>query len=204
MQLLTDGSDNNPTLGFCLTMISQHGGSWPPTEEVLAREFVNWLDFHSMLTRSRLTELCRTKGVNLSFVPLPQEIRGFNCAFQEKKEIVITKHELAPFADSHTLMHEFRELLEHEFAALGYATIGVKDSLEEQAEIFAAFSRMEAITKDLPSFIEMAQSIEKNWARYLAYAFWLVFSLVYLFSCIYLPQLEEIGAEAKRQRYVRT
>jgi len=147
--------------------------------------------------------LCRTKGVNLSFVPLPQEIRGFNCAFQEKKEIVITSHELAPFADSHTLMHEFRELLEHEFVALGYATIDV-DSLETQAEMFAMLARMEALTKDLPSFIEMAQSVERNWARYLAFVFWIVFCAAYLFSCVYLPEMEEIGAEAKRQRYVRT
>jgi len=198
VRLLTDGTDTNRVLGFCLTMLSQYGENWPPTEEALAQEFVEWLGFRSVLTRNALKELCQAKGVSLSFDSLPQDIRGCNCSFQDKKEIVIAERELAPFADSHTLLHEFRELLEHEFVAVGHATIGAKDSLEVQAEIFAMACRIEAGQKDLPVFLEMASKVEKKWVRYLGYALVGVFGLACLFGCIYMRQLEEIGSEAYR------
>jgi len=204
VELLTDGTDTNPVRDFCLTMLSQYGENWPPTEEALAQEFVEWIGFRSVLTRDALNELCQAKGVRLSFVSLPQDIRGLNCSFQDKKEIIIAERELAPFADSHTLLHEFRELLEHEFVELGHATIGAKDSLEVEAEIFAMACRIEAGEKDLPVFLEMASKVEKKWVRYLGYAFVGVFGLAYLFGCIYMRQLEEIGSEIHRQRYVRT
>ncbi len=34
-----------------------------------------------------MRELCLSKGINLSFASLAQELRGFNCSFQDKKEI---------------------------------------------------------------------------------------------------------------------
>jgi hypothetical protein len=204
MKLLTDGSDKDPSLGFCLSVISKHSENWPPTEEVLADSFVNWLGFNSFLTRNALQELCRSKGVNLSFIPLPQEIRGFNCSFQYKKEIVITLRETAPFADSHTLFHEFREMLEHIFIELGHPTIGPEDFLEVQAEHFAVLCRMDAAVKELPCFLEMAGNVEKKWTRYLAYALVVIFGLAHVFSCIMTPQMEEVLSEARRQRYVHT
>jgi hypothetical protein len=204
VRLLTDGTEKDPVLGFCLTVISQHGESWPLPEDALAQEFVEWFGLRSVLTRDALKKLCQAKGVGLSFVPLPQDIRGFNCSFQNKKEIVIAERELAPFADSHTLLHEFRELLEHEFVELGHATIGAEDSLEVEAEIFAMACRIEAGERDLPVFLEVASKVEKKWVRYLGYAFVGVFGLAYLFGCIYMGQLEEMGSEVHRQRYVRT
>lgn len=199
MQLLEDGTAKNPLLGFCLSMISRHGATWPPTEETLAEEFVEWLGIRSVfLRRDALKDLCKAKGVSLSFIALPQDIRGFHCSFQHKKEIVIAERELAPFADSHTLLHEFRELLEHEFVALGRATIGAKDSLEVQAEIFAMACRIEAGKREFPVFLEIATKVEKRWVRYLGYAFLGVFTVAYFFGCIYMRQLEEIGSEAQR------
>ena len=204
MELLTDGSEKNPLLGFCLNMISRHAENWPPQEEVLAEEFVRWLGFSSFLTRDALKELCRGKGVNLSFTTLPQELRGFNCTFQDKKEIVLTERETAPFSDSHTLFHEFREMLEHVFAGLGHPTINPEHSLEVQAEIFAVACRMKAAEREFPAFIEMAQNVETTWVRYLAYALVAVFGLAHVLSCVLTPHMEEILSEARRQRYVRT
>jgi hypothetical protein len=203
VKLLTDGTEKNPILGFCLIVISQHGENWPPTEEALAREFVNWIGYHSFLTRNGLKELCQAKGVNLSFVPLPQDIRGFNCSFQDKKEIVITEPETAPFADSHTLFHEFREILEHVLAELGHPTIGPEDFLEVQAEHFAILCRMEGAERELPAVFDMVQNVEKKWARYLASAVVILFSVAYMFSCVYTPQMEEMLSDARRQRAIR-
>jgi hypothetical protein len=204
VELLTDGTEKNPILGFCLSMISQHGENWPPEEEVLAKEFVNWLGFRPFVTRSRLKELCQSKGVDLSFASLPDDIRGFNCLFQDKKEIVITEREPIIFSDAHTLLHEFREILEHVFIELRHPTIGSEDCTEVQAELFAGLCRIDAGAKELPAALEMAQQIEKKWARYLGYVAVAGFTLVYLFTCIYMRQLEEIDSEVERQRYVRT
>ncbi len=204
MKLLTDGTEKDPILAFCKAVISRRIENWPPTEEVLAEEFVNWLGFNSFATRDALRKLCLLKGVNLSFLPLPQDIRGFNCSFHDKKEIVISEREAAPFVDSHTLFHEFREMLEHGFAELGHVTLGSGDFLEVRAEHFAMAARMSAAVRELPVFFEIAKSIESKWARYFGYAALVVFGAAHLLSCVFLPQMEEIASEAKRQRYVRT
>ena len=204
MYLLTDGTSSDPLLAFCLKMISQHAEPWPPTETALAAEFVNWLEFSSFQTRSQLQRLCQAKSVNLSFAPLPSEIRGFNCAFQKRREIVIAEPEAAPFAHVHTLLHEFRELLEHVFSELGHPTVNAIDDSEMRAEEFAIACRIKAGEKEFPAFMEMAVNIEKTWARYLAYAGVFIFMMAYMLSCVMMPQMEEMLSEANRQRYVRT
>lgn len=150
-----------------------------------------------------MKRLCAAKGINLSFVSLPHEIRGFNCSFGNNREIVITDTQPSLF-ELHTLFHEFREMLEHVFAELGYSTIGPTESLEIQAEHFAVLCRMEAATRELPAFLEMTGNIEKKWPRYLSYGLLFVFGVAYLFSCIFTPQMEEVVSEARRERYVRT
>jgi hypothetical protein len=204
VKLLTDGARNNPLLGFCLAVISRHSENWPPTEQVLAKEFVGWLGVKPFLTRDAMRELCLSKGINLSFSALAHELRGFNCSFQDKKEIVISEHENVPFADLHTLLHEFREMLEHVFVELGWATLSPKDSLEETAEEFAAVARMETGTREFPAYVEIVGNIETPWQRYLGYVLLAIGFVAYMFTCATLPQYEEMIAKARRQRYVRT
>jgi hypothetical protein len=204
VKLLTDGTRNNPLLGFCLAVISRHSKNWPPTEQVLAEEFVSWLGVKSFLSRNAMQELCLSKGINLSFISLPPNLHGFNCAFQNKQEIVISDHENVPFADLHTLLHEFREMLEHGFVEVGYATLTPRDSLEETAEEFAAVARMETGTREFPAYIEIVGNIGTPWQRYLGYVLLAIGFVAYMFTCATLPQYEEVIAESRRQRYVRT
>ena len=201
--MLMNGTENNPLLGFCLEVISRHGDNWPPSEQILATEFVSWSGVKSFLTRDAMQELCLSKGINLSFVALPLNLHGFNCSFQDKKEIVISEHENVPFADLHTLLHEFREMLERVFAELGYATLAARDSLEETAEAFAMMARIETGAKELPVYIEIVSDIETPWYRYFGYVLLFVGFVAYMFTCVTLPQYEEMIAEARRQRYVR-
>lgn len=191
-------------MGFCQTVISRHAANWPPTEETLAEEFVQWLGLQSFLTRDRLIELCLSKGVNLSFAALPLELRGFNCSFQDKTEIVISQRETVLGADLHTLLHEFRELLENALVQLGYVTLGAENLLEVQAEHFAMSARLEIAKREIPAFIESAEKIDAKWARYLAYTLIGVVGVIYALTCIFLPQLEEIESQTTRQRYIRT
>lgn len=191
-------------MGFCKAVISRHVENWPPTEETLAEEFVQWFGLQHFLTRDRLIELCLSKGVDLSFAALPPELRGFNCSFQNKTEIVITEPETVLGAHLHTFLHEFRELLEDAFVELGHATLGAENLLEVQAEHFAMSARMEIAKREIPAFIESAEKIDAKWARYLAYTLIGVCGVIYALTCIFLPQLEEIDSEVERQRYVRT
>jgi hypothetical protein len=204
MKLLTDGTEKDSILAFCKVVISRHAQNWPPTEEVLAEEFVNWLGVKSFMTRSAMIEMCLSKGIKLSFVSLPPELHGFNCSFHHKKEIVISKSETVVFSDLHTLLHELREMLERGFVDLGRATLTAKDLLELKADEFAIHARMETGTREFLAYLEMVGKIEINWHRYFAYALLAVFSVAYLFSCPFLPQIEEMISEARHQRYVRT
>jgi len=204
VELLTDGTENNPLLGFCLAVISRHAEKWPPTEQVLADDFVNWFGAKSFMTPTAMRELCLAKGITLSFVSLPPGLHGVNCVFQDRKEIVITEREVVPFGHVHTLFHEFREMLEDVFVELGHATITPDESLEVTAEEFAMAARMATATRELPAYFKMVSNIEKNWHRYIGFAFLVVFFVSYLLSCAFLPQFEDMMSEARRQRYVRT
>jgi hypothetical protein len=178
--------------------------NWPPKEKALAYEFVEWLGLKLFLSRDKMIDLCSSKRINLSFTELPTELRGFNCSFENRTDIVIAQHETVPGVDLHTLFHEFRELLENRFIELGYSTLGAEDSLEVQAEGFAMSARMIVVTREIPAFVGFVQNAEAKWSRYLGYSVLVVVGVFYLLSCVALPRLEEIESDAKRQRYIRT
>jgi hypothetical protein len=204
VELLNGQIDTSPIMDFCKAVISRHAENWPPKEEVLADEFVEWLGLKSFLTRDQLVELCLRRKINLSFVELPPELRGFNCSFGNRTEIIVAERETVLGADLHNLFHEFRELLENGFIELGYTTLGAVDSLEVTAEVFAMSARMDVVTKELPAYIEIVRNADAKWVRYLAYGVIGVAGFIYLLSCVFLPQFEEMESEMKRQRYVRT
>ena len=191
VKLLTDGREKDPVLGFCHAFIARHAQNWPPTEDTLADEFIEWFAFKLIVNRDGMKELCWSKGINLSFAPLPQEIKGVNCSFVNKREIIIAARETVPFGDLHTLFHEFREMLEHAFAELGYPTIKREMFLEVQADHFATACRIAAFMREFPSFIAMAANIEKKWARYLVYGIAGIFAVAYCVNCIFLLTIED-------------
>ena len=87
MKLLTDGTENNPLLGFCLALISRHAENWPPTEQVLAEEFINWLGVRPFFTRDEMRKLCLSKGINLSFMARPQIFAGTTAHFKIRRKL---------------------------------------------------------------------------------------------------------------------
>lgn len=96
------------------------------------------------------------------------------------------------------------EMLEHAFTEFGYPTVSAEQSLEVQAEHFAIACRIKAVEQELPAFIALDQNVEKPWTRYLAYTLVVLFGAALIYSCVLVPQMEEILAEANRLRYVRT
>ena len=85
---------------FCQAVISRHSAIWPPEESVLAKELVNGFPALSFLTLDSLRQQCAALGINVSFATLPRELRGYNCGFEDKKEIVISTDQGFPGADS--------------------------------------------------------------------------------------------------------
>lgn len=141
--------------------------------------------------RDGLRELCAQLGITLSFSSLPPELRGFNCVYDNKTEIVISEQQSFPGAEEHTLLHELREVLERIFVGLDYPTADNGQELEKKAEDFARLARMAAINKSLPTFFEGADQIDRKWARVAAFVLIGGGALLYLFSCAMLPHLED-------------
>src|SRR5207248_1342141 len=79
---------------FCRTVISRHSANWPPNENVLAEEIVDFFGIGPFLTLETLVQLCRDHlRIPVSFIELPTELRGYNCSYGNKREIVVSQHQ---------------------------------------------------------------------------------------------------------------
>ena len=172
--------------------MGRHIGAWPPTESVLAEEFVSSFNLVPS-TPNGLQQLCVQLGISLSFSSLPAELRGFNCAYQDRMEIVLSEQQGFWGAQEHTLLHELREILERSFITLGYPTVSDEQKLEKNAEDFARFIRMAAITKSLPIFFEGTEQIERKWVQVAAFLLIGCGVLFYFYTCAMLPRFEDAG-----------
>jgi len=141
----------------------------------------------SFQTREALRQVCSALGITVSFASLPPELRGYNCSFEDKREIVISTDQSFPGAHEHTLLHELREILEDTFEKLGHPTVNRQD-LEEHAEGFAASVRAEAIYRMVPTLCDYADNVDRKWKRIVAYLFFGAFVCVSLLGCALLPR----------------
>jgi hypothetical protein len=178
---------------FCQTVISRQSANWPPDESVLARELVDSFGSTAFLTPDALRQVCAALGITVSFSTLPPELRGYNCSFGDKREIVISTDQSFPGAGEHTLLHELREILEGTFEKLGHPTVNRQD-LEEHAESFAGSVRTEAVYRMVPMLCNYADNVDRKWARIAAYLFLGAFVCVNLLGCALLPRLEDLYA----------
>src|SRR5690242_17717980 len=153
---------------------------------MLAEEFVSSFNLVPS-TRDDLQRLCAQLGISLSFSSLPAELRGFNCVYQSKTEIVLSEQQSFWGVQEHTLLHELREILERSFITLGYPTVSDEQKLEKNAEDFARFIRMAAITKSLPIFFEGTEQIERKWVQVAAFLLIGCGVLFYFYTCAMLP-----------------
>ena len=62
--------------------------------QVLAEEFVNWLGVRSFMMRSSMVELCSSKGITLSFAPVPP---GSTAHFNTKRKSSFPRKKLLSF-----------------------------------------------------------------------------------------------------------
>ena len=184
-----------PTLrGFCQHIIAKHASNWPADEMVMAEEFVTFFKLDFLTTVTSLTELCKSLGVNVSHSKLPRGLHGHNCAYEDKREIVIAETAetpRVPGAREHTLLHELREIMEYEFRKINSPIASDLADREERAEDFACYVRAALPIKAFGEILEhMGQPKWTVGEACLAVIFGIAM-IVYAFSCTMLPHWED-------------
>ena len=183
--------------GFCQTVYQKHGSEWPPTEETLADEFVEYFKLETLVNLGELQEICDRLGIIFRIEQLPESLRGINYRYQEKREIVISDSQL--LTKEHTTLHELREVIEYEFCDLRTPVCTTEDK-EERADSFAVSVRMCAFGKEIPGLMDRVGKIESKWPKRAVYVLLFVFVAVYFAGLILSPKLEEAMDEKRTRR----
>ncbi len=186
----TCGSE--PLTTLCQKIVYAHAEHWPPGEAAIAEEFASVYELQALPSTEDLLQLCLRLGIEMSVVPLPESLRGHNCAFGNRRNIVIAEEQSVVGATEHTLLHEMREMLEYTFADLGFPT-AKEEELEHRAEKFAQLVRMAAIQRDLIGFLENLSEITSTWWAIAASVLIGAGALVCSLGCALLPQLERLA-----------
>jgi hypothetical protein len=179
--------------GFCEAAFSKLSKSWPPSESALADEFISYFRFEKFVTLDCLQTLCQELGMAVCIEELPKGIRGYNHAFENKREILVgTTGPRATVLGSqeHTLLHELREQIEYEFRKGGHPVAGPYDQ-EDRAESFASLVRSFASMKGLEKLFGDISGIKSGWAQFGAILLMVIIFLGYSFACFALPQWED-------------
>ena len=183
------------TLGrFCETVGANHLGSWPPSENALAHQFVSFFGIDGMLGMEELERLCRMVGVEVSVRDLPKPLRGHNCTYEGKREIVVGAVQgsaLVLGSREHTLLHELRELIECEFRRLGRPTATGFADMESRAEAFASQVRASASFKTWEGYFEAIDGIESRLLKIGAVIIVALLAMGHYLACVNLPQWED-------------
>ena len=171
--------------GFCEAVVTNHSAKWPPDESTIAEEFVSFFRMEKVLEFKDLERFCQQLEVGVSIRKLPREFGGHNHTYQGKREILIgTATEGALGSREHTLLHELRELIEHEFRAMGHPVVSDLSDREERAERFAGFVRAFAAIKSWQPLFDGIGAIKSGWGKLgmilLAAALVIVSSIHYL------------------------
>jgi hypothetical protein len=180
--------------GFCKTVITNCSANWPPSEGTIVQEFVRFFEINEALNLETLESICRKLEINVSQQQLPYPLRGHNCHYQKKREIVVgTVSGTAEYLGitEHTLLHELRELIEYEFRKEGHPVAASAVDLESRAELFASEVRSFASMKMWEWLLEGAASIESRFWQIVAIVAVGALMTVHHFSFLNLPQWED-------------
>lgn len=189
----------SPTLeSYCHAVICKYSENWPPTEQKLAEEFLPFFSLTHLLD-NQLFELCQKLGVEISFAALPEGLYGLNACHSNKRGIVLTSTEIVPGGNTHTLLHELRELLEYGFSDLGRPTVG-ESGIEYHAESFAQAARLVGARNLAAMLLTSAIEIETKWKRWLAVGGIVTMNMAHIVGCFMHSQLEDAVIQQRRKQ----
>lgn len=191
IQTVSDTNSHGNSLSeFCREVMSRHADKWPPSESVLADEFVERYSAELLITLERIAQFSETLGIETIEASLPERISGFNFSLEEKKLVVLQAKESFPGSREHTFFHELREILEYTFSDLGFHTVEASE-LEEHAEEFATYVRIAGTMKFWCMFFKDAENIQVRWKRWLAYGGIIGVSMICGLGCALFPYIED-------------
>lgn len=170
--------------------MSRYGNAWPPTEQILAEECISFFPISTFPQTEDLKQFGANLGIEVSFRAMPADIPGYNCFYEQKRQIILSEKEVFPGVIIHSFFHEIRECIEHVFKDLGYPTAFGKE-LEDRAEGFATAIRLICLQKILASLFEGITDISSNWCRWGAYALCFIVAFVQFAGCAALPYFED-------------
>jgi hypothetical protein len=174
---------------FCAAVVDRHASAWPPTEDQLARDFLAHFGIAGLAHYDGLVKWCDEVGITFSTADLPHDVRGFNYWHENTLSIVMPINGGCFISREHTLFHEVRELLEHNFSGLGRSTAG-GDVLESRAEHFAACVRMAIFVESSKDFFKLASEVRNPIGRACAYGVVGVLTVAAVMGCAGIRQLE--------------
>ena len=174
---------------FCAAVVNRHDSAWPPTEDQLARDFLAHFGLARLAHYDGLVKWCEEVGINFSTAKLPHDVRGFNYWHENTHSIIMPIDGGCFISREHTLFHELRELLEHNFRNTGRPT-AIGDALECRAEQFAACVRIAIYLESSKVFFAMARSVRDPLMRLFAYGLAGAATGVLVLSSIGVRQLE--------------
>jgi hypothetical protein len=180
----------DPLLAFCEAVLSRHRENWPLSEDQLAKEFLKHFHIDSLLLKTQLVPLGAHLGIEVLFSPMPEEFPGYHCSYEGRRMILLAEKEVFPGSAIHTLFHEVREIIAAIFSDLGMPEVKGKE-LEECAELFATYARMDCANQAFKSLAAYTQKIESPFWRWTAFIAACIFMLVHGFGCVILPQYED-------------
>lgn len=175
---------------FSQIVWDKHAANWPPAEDTLAEEFVNYISVSTTPDLSNLEALCNSLGIEFSRTKLPPTLRGHNCMYNGKSKIFISHEQSFPGSAQHTALHELRELLEYEFKASGRPTMTI-DTQEQRADEFAIAVRVHRFQSQMPGWLDSAATIERQWPRWLAYGGLFLLMFIVIMGTTLLPHFED-------------
>jgi hypothetical protein len=189
------GTCSDSLSSFCAGIVSRYGNAWPPTEQILAEECISLFPISAFPQTEDLKQFGANLGIEVSIRAMPADIPGYNCFYEQKRQIILGEREVFPGVVIHSFFHEIRDYIEHVFKDLGCPTAFGK-GLEDRAEGFATAIRLISSQETLAS-LEGIADISSNWYRWGAYALCFMLAFIQLAGCAALPYFENHASQRK-------
>jgi len=174
---------------FCAAVANRHASAWPPTEHQLAQEFLAHFGNARFGFYDGIVKWCGEVGIHVSTRDLPHDMRGGNFWHEQNMSIVLPVNGGCFISREHTLLHELRELLEHNFGHLGYPTAD-GDAREKRAEEFASCVRIVILLESSKDFCRIASEVRDPLGRACAYGLLGAMTVAVVVVCAGIRQLE--------------
>jgi hypothetical protein len=174
---------------FCAAVVNRHASAWPPTEHQLAQEFLAHFGIARFGFYDALVKWCGQVGIDVSAREIPHDLRGSNFRYENAMSIVMPTNGGWFISREHTLLHELRELLEHNFRDLEHP-IADEDTRESRAEQFAASVRMATFLEFSKDLFKLAGEVRNPLGRACAYGLVGLVTVASVLGCAGIRQLE--------------